>query len=47
MKKESLEWWTVKWVILKKTIWLKKVKKCTDEVIKYSEFINNSLNSKI
>ena len=42
--KKALEWWIVKEVMLKKLVWLKKVKKIgINEVIKRNEIINNSL----
>ena len=49
--KKALEWWTVIEVILKKLIWLKKVKKegkkiGVNEVIKHNEIINNNLKHK-
>ena len=42
--KKRLEWWIAKEVMLKKLIWLKKVKKIgINEVIKGNEIIINSL----
>ena len=42
--KKALEWWIVIEMMLKKLVWLKKVKKIgIDEVIKHSGIINNSL----
>ena len=42
--KKALEWWIVKDVMLKKLIWLKKLKKIgINEVIRRNEIINDSL----
>ena len=41
--KKALEWRIVKEVMSKKLVWLKKVKKYINEVIKRNEIINNSL----
>ena len=43
-RKKALEWWAAKEVMLKKLVWLKKIKKIgINEVIKRNEIINNSL----
>ena len=39
----ELKWWIVTELMLKKLVWLKKVKKGINEVIKRNEIINNSL----
>ena len=42
--KKALKWWIAKEVMLKKLVWLKKLKKIgINEVIKHNEIINNSL----
>ena len=45
--KKALEWWIVIEVMLKKLVWLKKVRKWSvNEVIRSNEIINNSLKYK-
>ena len=42
--KKALEWWIVKEMMLRKLVWLIKVKKIgINQVIKRNEIINNSL----